>query len=474
MRKFNFRRVMMVMAVAAMTISAQAQYLRSSYFMEGASSRLRLNPGLQPTRGYINTPVIGAFNVSASSNTLGIKDIIDVIDDGDDIFSNNKLYNRLKTDNNLNVNLNTDILSFGWYKGKNFWTVNVGIRMDVGARLNKGMFDFMKDTKGSGFDIQNMAGKPQKYNMDNQQVRLSAYGEVGLGFSRRFTEKLTVGARVKALLGLARAELNIDQFNVDMDIPNIPSYNDGNYEFSPSDWEGKRYEYNAHGNVVTTMKGGGITFDQTTGMIEDFDFEAKDMGLSGYGFGIDLGASYEVFKNFTVSAAVLDLGFLKWKKGETRMGIVDGHESTTIDQSNYDKYIGGDFLSLERFDFQEVENPDYKTKSRLQSTMILAAEYAFFNKKLSVGAMYSAHFVEPKTLNDITFSATFRPRNWFNIAASYSPVLSDGKSMGLALKMGPLFLGTDYMYFGNNSKSVNGFIGIQIPLGSKRKAYSEL
>ena len=71
--------------------------------------------------------------------------------------------------------------------------------------------------------------------------------------------------------------------------------------------------------------------------------------------------------------------------------------------------------------------------------------------------MYTARFVEPKTLNELTFMATFRPKNWFNAAISYSPIQSSGKSIGLAVKLGPLFVGTDYMFFGSNSKSVNGF-----------------
>lgn len=94
-----------------------AQYLRSSYFMEGTSARLQLNPGLQPTKGYFNVPVIGSFNMSASSNVLGTSDIIDILNSGSDLYSNDKLFDRLKTDNRLNVNLNTDILSFGWYTG---------------------------------------------------------------------------------------------------------------------------------------------------------------------------------------------------------------------------------------------------------------------------------------------------------------------------------------------------------------------
>ena len=106
---------------------------------------------------------------------------------------------------------------------------------------------------------------------------MKAYAEVGLGYSRRITEKLTVGARVKVLLGLARAEMNINQFDLDLEVPNpnYASYQDysSNGELSPSDWYGAHYNYSADGNVITTLKGGGMTFDNN-GMIDDFDLDA--------------------------------------------------------------------------------------------------------------------------------------------------------------------------------------------------------
>ena len=51
-------------------------------------------------------------------------------------------------------------------------------------------------------------------------------------------------------------------------------------------------------------------------------------------------------------------------------------------------------------------------------------------------------------------------------------IQSAGKSFGLGLKLGPLFVGTDYMFLGKNSNSVNGFVGVSIPLGG-RKASKE-
>ena len=473
MGKLGYKGLLLLGGMVMLGGAAQAQYLRSSYFMEGTSARLQLNPGLQPTKGYFNMPIIGSFNMSASSNVLGTSDIIDLMDSGSDLYSNDKLFDRLKADNRLNVNLNTDILSFGWYRGKGFWSVNVGLRADFGAALAKDMFSMMRTM--NGFALEDVAGTNQSYSLSNQTLNMKAYAEIGLGYSRRITEKLTVGGRVKVLLGLARAEMNINQFDLDLEVPNLRNYQDdaSRGELSPSDWYGKGYSYAAEGNVITTLKGGGMTFDNN-GMIDNFDLDAGDLGIAGSGFGIDLGASYKVWDNLTVSASILDLGFLKWKESETTVATVSGGDEVTINSENYDRYIGGDFLSFERFDFEEGSPEKVKTKTRLYSTLLLAGEYGLLNNKLSVGAMYTARFAEPKTLNELTFLATFRPKNWLNAAISYSPIQASGKSIGLAVKLGPLFVGTDYMFFGGNSKSVNGFLGISFPLGGKAKPFSEL
>lgn len=475
MGKLGYKGLLLLGGMMMLGEAAQAQYLRSSYFMEGTSARLQLNPGLQPTKGYFNVPIIGSFNMSASSNVLGTSDIIDLMDSGSDLYSNDKLFDRLKADNRLNVNLNTDILSFGWYRGKGFWSVNVGLRADFGAALAKDMFSMMRTM--NGFALEDVAGTNQSYSLSNQTLNMKAYAEIGLGYSRRITEKLTVGGRVKVLLGLARAEMNINQFDLNLDVPNPQYANYADYEsrgeLSPSDWYGSHYDYSANGNVITTLKGGGMTFDND-GMIDNFDLDAGDLGIAGSGFGIDLGASYKVWDNLTVSASILDLGFLKWKESETTVATVSGEAHETIDASNYDRYIGGDFLSFERFDFEEGSPEKVKTKTRLYSTLLLAGEYGLLNNKLSVGAMYTARFAEPKTLNELTFLATFRPKNWLNAAISYSPIQASGKSIGLTVKLGPLFVGTDYMFFGGNSKSVNGFLGISFPLGGKPKPFSEL
>lgn len=443
--------------------AVHAQYLRTSYFMEGASSRLQLNPGLQPSGGYFNIPVLGSFNIGAYSDVLGMSDIVGVLDSGSDLFTNDDLYGRLKADNRLNVNLNTDILSFGWYKGKGFWSVNVGLRTDIGASIPKNMFDYLRDADQFDLSRGTLQG-----NITDMNFKVNAYAEVGLGYSRPVNDKLTVGGRVKVLLGVAHAEMQVDEFAVDMNIPQNPD--------DPNSWNGTYGgSTTACAHIMTSIKGGGLSFADSYDsngnairQIDGFDFDGGGFGIAGTGFGVDLGASYKLLDNLNLSAAVLDLGFIKWNSSNTTVASVNENADVKIDQSNYQEYLNGDFLNLERFNLAEDKEAASSYKTKLSSTLLLAGEYTFWDNKLSVGAMYGVHFVQPKALNELTFLATIRPKSWFNAALSYSPIQAGGKSFGLALKLGGLFIGTDYMYFGSNSKAVNGFIGLSIPLGKNK------
>lgn len=51
MGKLGYKGLLLLGGMMMLGEAAQAQYLRSSYFMEGTSARLQLNPGLQPIRG---------------------------------------------------------------------------------------------------------------------------------------------------------------------------------------------------------------------------------------------------------------------------------------------------------------------------------------------------------------------------------------------------------------------------------------
>ena len=486
------------------TLSANAQFLRTSYFMEGTHYRQQLNPALTPTKGYFNLPVIGAVNATVGSTSLGYQDIIDIIDDGDDFYTKPDFMNRLKDNNKLNVNFSTEILSAGWYKGKNFWSFNIGLRTDIGANLTKNMFTFLNEMETVEENWRN-----SNYDISGQQLNINAYTEVGLGLSRQINNRLTVGARVKALLGIGNMELKLNRVAMSANLPSDQQINQWSSEsywnsMTPSQAAQAAQELkdkfnNYHANLTvgaelkSSFKGLELQEEEGKDYVTDFDFDSGKLGIAGYGFGIDLGASYKILDNLTVSASVLDLGFISWSKiasanpdpidikGSTYANMVDPNNPNTVmnavnqlqnDAQGYmDRVTNGDVLDYDMLQL-EVSDAKESRKSRLASTLVLGAEYGFFNNKLAVGVLSTTRFVQPDALTELTFSANYRPKSWFNVALSYSAIQSAGKSFGLGLKLGPLFVGTDYMFLGKNSNSVNGFVGVSIPLGG-RKASKE-
>ena len=476
--------------------------------MEGTHYRQQLNPALTPTKGYFNLPVIGAVNATVGSTSLGYQDIIDIIDDGDDFYTKPDFMNRLKDNNKLNVNFSTEILSAGWYKGKNFWSFNIGLRTDIGANLTKNMFTFLNEMETVEENWRN-----SNYDISGQQLNINAYTEIGLGLSRQINSRLTVGARVKALLGIGNMELKLNRVAMSANLPSDQQINQWSSEsywnsMSPSQAAQAAQELkdkfnNYHANLTvgaelkSSFKGLELQEEEGKDYVTDFDFDSGKLGIAGYGFGIDLGASYKILDNLTVSASVLDLGFISWSKSSTKIAsanpdpidikgstyanMVDPNNPNTVmnavnqlqnDAQGYmDRVTNGDVLDYDMLQL-EVSDAKESRKSRLASTLVLGAEYGFFNNKLAVGVLSTTRFVQPDALTELTFSANYRPKSWFNVALSYSAIQSAGKSFGLGLKLGPLFVGTDYMFLGKNSNSVNGFVGVSIPLGG-RKASKE-
>ena len=440
--------------------------------------------------------------------SLGYQDIIDIIDDGDDFYTKPDFMNRLKDNNKLNVNFSTEILSAGWYKGKNFWSFNIGLRTDIGANLTKNMFTFLNEMETVEENWRN-----SNYDISGQQLNINAYTEIGLGLSRQINSRLTVGARVKALLGIGNMELKLNRVAMSANLPSDQQINQWSSEsywnsMTPSQAAQAAQELkdkfnNYHANLTvgaelkSSFKGLELQEEEGKDYVTDFDFDSGKLGIAGYGFGIDLGASYKILDNLTVSASVLDLGFISWSKSSTKIAsanpdpidikgstyanMVDPNNPNTVmnavnqlqnDAQGYmDRVTNGDVLDYDMLQL-EVSDAKESRKSRLASTLVLGAEYGFFNNKLAVGVLSTTRFVQPDALTELTFSANYRPKSWFNVALSYSAIQSAGKSFGLGLKLGPLFVGTDYMFLGKNSNSVNGFVGVSIPLGG-RKASKE-
>lgn len=472
MKHFNIQKVLLlVAALFVFTCEGYAQYLRTSYFMEGSHYRQQLNPALAPGRGYLNLPVIGTLNASVNSSSLGYQDVMDIIDnsEGGDFFMSSDFINRLEKVNNLNVNLSTDILSAGWYKGKNFWSFNIGVRNDIGASIPRSMFEFMRNMDGLDVtDWERLSKINEKVGA--QSLEINSYAEVGVGLARNINSRLTVGGRVKALLGIGNLKLNINEIKVTSSVTGYEGVDWNNPTMDQVD----NLRGNAEIKVDATLENSSklIELTENDGVVDEIDFGS--FGLAGYGLGIDLGASYKLLDKLTVSASILDLGFMKWSKKNTSVARASAHQSYDLTDS-YEAYefvdmvSSGEVLNFDMLNMELEESAEKNRNTSLTSTLVLGAEYELLGDWLAVGALYTSRFVKPETLNELTFSANFRPKNNLNLALSYSVLQGAGKTFGLAAKLGPLFVGTDYMFFGKDTKNLNAYVGFSIPLNKQKK-----
>lgn len=478
---------------------ANAQYLRTSYFMENTHFRNQLNPAITPNRGFINLPVVGGINAAVGSTSLGYQDVMDILDNGSDFYKTQDFMNRLDNNNVLNMSSNINLLSAGWYKGQNFWSFNIGLRMDLGAKVTKSMFNFLNEV-----DEMQKNWNNQEFDIQGQELNIQSYVEVGVGFARPINDRLSVGGRLKALLGVGNMEMKVRRAYMKANLPTEQRINEiQNMKFTQQNWyqevsalktelEGYHALLDVDATLNSSFKGLDLE-ENDKGYVDDMDFDSGNMGLAGYGLGIDLGASYKILDNLTVSAAVLDLGFMSWSKGSTQTGTASGN--INLQGSDYVKRFEGvtteeqaqqvlndfaneaqDYLNsvsdgdIMNYDMLKLEtkDADKSRKSALAATIVLGGEYGFFENKLAVGVLSTTRFLKPETKTELTFSANYRPKSWLNATFSYSPIMASGKSFGLGLGLGPVFIGTDYMFLGKNSNSVNAFFGVSIPLGKKK------
>lgn len=434
--------------------SVHGQYLRTSYFMDGAYNRLQLNPALVPSRGFVGIPGLGSINAAVSSNSLGTQDVIDCIGSTDYFFNNDNFYSRLKDMNDVSAAAAVDIINFGFVRGKGFWSFNVGIRVDGDASIHKSMFDYLRETSHDDFSWSNT-----DINVQTEKMKAHAYTEIGAGYACQMTDKLTVGARFKVLLGMANMNLEMNNLSVQSNIPD--DYSLG----MPAELAEARIQSDA----VLECNMRGLELSEKTNLDGTRTYvdamELNSYGVGGYGAGLDLGVTYQLTNQLKLSASVIDLGFISWTKSSSIIARSKGEEVYDgtnyldfLDRAETSDVVDFDLLGLEIGDEQKART------TRLCPTLVVGVEYAFLNNKLSAGVLSTTRFGLLRTTTELTLSANFRPTSLLGLSASYSMIQSAGKSFGLAFKLGPLMLGTDYMYLGENSKSVNAFIGISVPL----------
>ena len=451
--------------------AAHGQILRSSFFLEGAQYRMQLNPALVPERGYVNPPAVGGTGAWVQSDVLGIDDAMDIFRHGDngDYYTTESFTAKLKDTNKAALGAATDIISAGWWHGgKGFMSFNVTVKADGYVTAPKELFSFMQDMRGMH------SNDYSNYRCDIRDVEFNVnnYVEIGAGYTRVINNRVYIGGRVKWLLGMGNMNLKAKNISVITNLEGVDPDLDWSTA-SPLDLRTAKgtAQVLADAQLSSSFEGLDLVTNDE-GYIETLRYRVNHSGVAGHGAAMDLGLACEVFDGLTLSAAINDIGFIKWTKACTQEAYANT-APLAYDSNNPGDYkrflgiIGSDEpinLHLLRL---TIDDQQRSRTTRLASTMTVGGKYRTRNDKLGFGALYSCHYVKTGAMSELTFGLDYRPFRLLDFAVTYSPIMCGGQSIGAALKFGPLFIGSDYIYMGKNIKSCNALIGLSIPLGKR-------
>ena len=418
------KRIINIITFAAVTFLSSVtvwgqQNLRTAYFLDGYTYRYKMNPAMAPERSFFAMPAIGNLGVGVESN-LALSTFLYPTSDGNlTTFLNNSIsdktfLDRLNNSNKLNVSINESIISTGYRIGKSFHTIDLSLKADIGAALPKDLFAFVKTGSSSGATA---------WDISRTGVRANARMELAYGYSRPIADWIRVGARLKLLIGMVRADILVDDLNLKM--------------------SGEEWAATAHGKAEIS---GPVSFGTVSGS-KEIDFgqvttpeETEEwneyLSSPSIGAALDMGAYFDFLDYFTASISVLDLGFIGWNSTTSAVmnggkWSFDGFGTISTDQNSN---IGDQFSDLgdELLNMLKME----KTADGVKKTNMLAATIHAgiearmpFYERLSFGLLGTQRIDGIYSWTEARLSANLAPVNWFSLAASYA-YSNFGSSMG--------------------------------------------
>lgn len=448
------KRLATYMMTAAMTLcgtAVTAQTMNSAYFTGDYKYRHDLNPAYGNEQNYISWPALGNLNVSTHGN-FGYGDVVmnnPMFGKGSDkkmttflnpyISSSDALSGFSKGNNRISGNVDITILSAGFKAFGGYNTIELGARTSFGMSLPYELFEFAKNTGNKSYDIGDVT------------ANATAFAQLAFGHSHQIGDKLRIGAKVKFLFGGARADLKMENLKADLtadDKWTVTGKATANVSMKGFTYLESEEEYN------DPQRG-------TYRKVDDVDIDGA--GLGGFGMAFDLGGIYKINRDWTVSAAVVDLGFINWSNNmqatnRSQSFIFNGFHDTAVksDHTNsldnqVDKY--GDQIA----DFANLsdEGDQGSRSTGFGATVNVGCEYTLpVYRKLTFGLLSSTRINGDHTWTEGRLSANVAPLKWLDGGINVA-VNSYTASMGWVLNIHPkgqnFFIGMDHL-LGKTSK----------------------
>jgi hypothetical protein len=412
-------------------LDSSAQNSQVLYYMNLPQRHL-LNPALTPTNSvYIGLPVLSGVNLNVNNNFFSFSDVFIKGVAADSIvtflhpdYDPAKFLAKIRDINSLEPELQVQLFSLGFRAGKDLYiyldvnervSANIALPGDIFRLALKGNEQFV----GSTIDLSSLRGD------------IIGYSEIGLGFSKNFTSKLRLGIKPKILLGIATASINNNSLGITVNDDYTHTLNaDMMVNFSAP---------------VTVYTSGQNSFDSIK--FDDSRFKnGKDivnyiLNSKNMGFGIDIGAEYSFSDRLSVSAAVTDLGYIKWKRDISNLKAKSHYTFSGVNLLDvYNGTMTFDSLGKEMLD--SLKQSFYLTKEATPFTttlpfgVTLGGSYNL-TKSVSLGLLSYTKFIGKQYKEALTLSANVNFGNAFSTTLAYTAMNSRYDNLGFGMAFRP-------------------------------------
>lgn len=400
-----------------------AQNSQVLYFMNLPQNHF-LNPALRPVNQiYVGIPGLSGINVNINNNFFSFSDIFiegmnfskESIAFLDPDFDRDKFLGSIRELNYFEPKVSVQLFGLGLTVGDG---IHLFLDINDNAEIN---LVVPRDLIRLAFlGNENFAG--QTFNMSETKADFNYYREIGIGASKDITPRLRFGAKARVLFGITAGTLQNYGLNltVNEDLTNT-----------------------LDANMALDISGPVRFYDtDSDGDIDDAEFDDSEIpglmtNMRNAGFGLDLGAEYSVTDRIVLSAAITNVGFIRWKSNLSNIEAVGNIEFRGLDFD--DIYNGTATIDELKDNFidtlkQAMRIADtekgFTTKLPLGTT--LAGKY-ILNDKFSFGLLSYTRINGQQIREALTLSANMNISNKFTGSLAYTACNYDYSNIGIGV-----------------------------------------
>lgn len=428
MRK-NIYILLSLLFLTAVT-SVQAQDPMGLYYMETIPQSSFINPAMQPrANGFFALPSVS----QNFKSDVAFKNIFQ--DTGNDWvtpLSNRYDFSKLKSATGESLlfqeSLSIGLLGLGFRSGRDYFTFNMSLKNVVQSGIPYDMLSIADKgfPSGSIFDLSTF------------QMKGYTYKEIAIGYSREWNDKLTLGVKIKPLFGMMGATTDISSFKLTTSLQDWQVNVSGNISAS------------APLEIVEATNPNDFPESIDIKEMESDDYTSYLSSFKNMGVAMDFGAVYELNSRWSFSAALINLGYIKWNKDLNTISFSGNYSFNGLDVDGGDDDLDA---ALELLEDELKTLLDYKVTHDKFSTSLSPELYA--GALYEVAPYFTAGFVSRSIFQkdnyrqDFNVSANLQPYSFVSVNLNYSlrPGGGDGLGTALSILLGPLqlYAAADYL-----------------------------